>query len=51
MKRRVLGMALAASLALTLPFASHAWEPAGDVSVIVAYKAGSGTDKTCRPSP
>lgn len=49
MKRRVLGMALAASFALTLPFASHAWEPAGDVSVIVAYKAGSGTDKTCRP--
>lgn len=49
MKRRVLGMAFAASLALTLPFSSFAWTPPGDVSVIVAYKAGSGTDKTCRP--
>ncbi len=49
MKRRLLGLALAASFALTLPLTSQAWTPPGDVSVIVAYKAGSGTDKTCRP--
>jgi len=49
MNRRVLGVALAASFALSLPMASHAWQPSGDVTVVVAYKAGSGTDKTCRP--
>ena len=34
----------AVAVAMTLPMTVMAWEPTGDVNVIVAYKAGSGTD-------
>ncbi|MBO4301271.1 MAG: tripartite tricarboxylate transporter substrate binding protein [Desulfovibrio sp.] len=33
---------------LYAPLAVHAWNPSGDVTVIVAYKAGSGTDTGAR---
>lgn len=33
---------------LALPLSAHAWAPSGDVNVIVAYKAGSGTDTGAR---
>lgn len=46
MKKTLLGAAIAA--AMTLPMMAAAWEPAGDVTVIVAYKAGSGTDTGAR---
>lgn len=41
-------IALAAFLFLALPAMAQAWTPDGDVSVIVAYKAGSGTDTGAR---
>ena len=40
----------AVAVAMTLPMTVMAWEPTGDVNVIVAYKAGSGTDTGCTPS-
>ncbi|MBD5642041.1 MAG: tripartite tricarboxylate transporter substrate binding protein, partial [Desulfovibrio sp.] len=44
MKRLLITLA-----ALLLPFtAQAAWSPSGDVNVIVAYKAGSGTDTGAR---
>lgn len=33
---------------LAMPLAASAWSPDGDVTVIVAYKAGSGTDTGAR---
>mgnify|MGYP000389766213 CR=1 FL=1 len=33
---------------LAMPLAASAWTPDGDVTVIVAYKAGSGTDTVSR---
>ena len=33
---------------LAMPLAAFAWTPDGDVTVIVAYKAGSGTDTGAR---
>lgn len=38
----------AAAVAMALPFSAMAWQPTGDVNVIVAYKAGSGTDTGAR---
>ena len=38
----------AVAVAMTLPMTVMAWEPTGDVTVIVAYKAGSGTDTGAR---
>jgi len=40
--------ALVAAALLAMPFSAHAWAPKGDVNVIVAYKAGSGTDQRRR---
>ena len=40
MKKALLAVAVAA----TLPMAAFAWTPQQDVNVIIAYKAGSGTD-------
>lgn len=40
--------ALVAAALLAMPFSAHAWAPKGDVNVIVAYKAGSGTDTGAR---
>ncbi|MBO5567189.1 MAG: tripartite tricarboxylate transporter substrate binding protein [Succinivibrio sp.] len=41
--------AIMAGLVLgTAAFSAQAWEPKGDVTVIVAYKAGSGTDTGAR---
>ena len=40
--------ALFAAAALAVPMAAFAWTPTGDVNVIVAYKAGSGTDTGAR---
>ncbi|MCR5084029.1 MAG: tripartite tricarboxylate transporter substrate binding protein [Succinivibrionaceae bacterium] len=39
---------LAAALVASTSFSAAAWQPEGDVSVIVAYKAGSGTDTGAR---
>lgn len=39
---------LLALAALLLPFTAQAWSPSGDVTVIVPYKAGSGTDTGAR---
>ncbi len=39
---------LAFAVAATLPAIAFAWEPKGDVNIIVAYKAGSGTDTGAR---
>ncbi len=39
---------IAVAVAMALPVTVMAWEPAGDVSIIVAYKAGSGTDTGAR---
>ena len=36
------------AVAMALPMTVMAWEPTGDVNVIVAYKAGSGTDTGAR---
>ena len=33
---------------LAMPLAASAWTPDGDVTDIVAYKAGSGTDTGAR---
>ena len=33
---------------LCLPLSAHAWEPPADVRIIVAFKAGSGTDTGAR---
>ena len=33
---------------MALPLVAAAWQPTGDVNVIVAYKAGSGTDTGAR---
>lgn len=46
MKKSILSLAAAALMAL--PMVSNAWAPDGDVTVIVAYKAGSGTDTGAR---
>ena len=48
-RRKMIAAAIALAGAAAIPMTSFAWAPSGDVSVIVAYKAGSGTDKTCRP--
>lgn len=40
--------ALFAAAAMAVPMAASAWAPASDVNVIVAYKAGSGTDTGAR---
>ncbi len=40
--------ALFAAAALSMPMMASAWAPTGDVTVIVAYKAGSGTDTGAR---
>lgn len=40
--------ALLAAALLAAPCAAQAWSPSGDVTVIVAYKAGSGTDTGAR---
>lgn len=34
--------------AVFLPFAAQAWEPNGDINIIVAYKEGTGTDTGAR---
>lgn len=39
---------LTAALTMALPMAAFAWQPTADVKVIVAYKAGSGTDTGAR---
>lgn len=39
---------LAVAVAATLPMAAFAWTPQQDVNVIIAYKAGSGTDTGAR---
>lgn len=39
---------LAMAVAMTVPMTAMAWEPTGDINVIVAYKAGSGTDTGAR---
>lgn len=44
MKKALLAVAVAA----TLPMAAFAWTPQQDVNVIIAYKAGSGTDTGAR---
>lgn len=44
MKKALLAVAVAA----TLPMATFAWTPQQDVNVIIAYKAGSGTDTGAR---
>lgn len=41
-------LALLAVALLAMPLAASAWTPDGDVTVIVAYKAGSGTDTGAR---
>ncbi len=46
MKKNLLSLVAAAAMAL--PLVAAAWQPAGDVNVIVAYKAGSGTDTGAR---
>lgn len=45
MKRLLLFLGLALIFS---PVMAHAWAPSGDVNVIVAYKAGSGTDTGAR---
>lgn len=45
MKKTLIGLAAAAAL---VPMTAMAWQPSGDVTVIVAYKAGSGTDTGAR---
>lgn len=39
---------MAAAVISSMAFNANAWEPSGDVTVIVAYKAGSGTDTGAR---
>ena len=41
-------VSLLAAATMALPMVSQAWQPDGDVTVIVAYKAGSGTDTGAR---
>ena len=41
-------LSLAAAAVMALPLVAAAWQPTGDVNVIVAYKAGSGTDTGAR---
>ena len=41
-------LAIAAAAAMALPTMSFAWTPSSDINVIVAYKAGSGTDRGAR---
>ncbi len=41
-------LAIMAAAAMALPMVSQAWQPDGDVTVIVSYKAGSGTDTGAR---
>ena len=41
-------LALALAVAVAIPLSAQAWTPEKDVSVIVAYKAGSGTDTGAR---
>lgn len=41
-------LALLTALLLSFPLTAQAWAPSGDVTVIVAYKAGSGTDTGAR---
>lgn len=41
-------LSLAAAAVMVFPMVSQAWQPEGDVTVIVAYKAGSGTDTGAR---
>lgn len=41
-------IALFAGAAMAIPMVASAWAPKGDVTVIVAYKAGSGTDTGAR---
>ncbi|MBQ8074572.1 MAG: tripartite tricarboxylate transporter substrate binding protein [Oscillospiraceae bacterium] len=47
--KKILALALALCLVFALAAAASAdWAPNGPVSVVVAYKAGSGTDNTAR---
>lgn len=39
---------LTAAISMAIPMAAFAWQPTADVKVIVAYKAGSGTDTGAR---
>lgn len=39
---------MAAAVISSMAFNANAWEPTGDITVIVAYKAGSGTDTGAR---
>ena len=41
-------LSLFAVAALSMPLLASAWAPTTDVTVIVAYKAGSGTDTGAR---
>ncbi len=41
-------LALFAAAAMSMPMLASAWAPSSDVTVIVAYKAGSGTDTGAR---
>ncbi len=41
-------VALFAGAAMAIPMVAAAWAPQGDVTMIVAYKAGSGTDTGAR---
>ena len=47
--KKILALALALCLVFALAAAASAdWAPNGPVSIIVSYKAGSGTDNTAR---
>ena len=39
---------LSLAVAMALPLSAQAWTPQNDINVIVAYKAGSGTDTGAR---
>lgn len=46
--KKLLGLALVGALLLPFSVQAENWQPKGDVNVIVAYKAGSGTDTGAR---
>lgn len=46
MNKKLSALFAAAAIAVSAP--AFAWQPSGDVTVIVAYKAGSGTDTGAR---
>ena len=47
-KTLALALVFCVVFALAVPFASADWAPDGPVNMIVAYKAGNGTDNTAR---